>query len=146
MEEACRLAGLSYRKEGTTLKNEMAETTKKEKAIIFCIDFIKKDNRKPKRKDFIEAKLENVWDVIMSKGRSLKIYQTALNEIRDFIPVVKPAGYTDEKLLHFLVLFEKENGRRPSASDSRRKLVPAVGTYAYHFGSWKKAVKLAFND
>ena len=81
----------------------------------------------------------------MSNGRNFTIYKTATNEISEFIPIARPAGYTSEKLIDFLRLFEKENGRRPSASDTRRKLLPNASTYAYHFGSWKNALKTAFD-
>jgi hypothetical protein len=51
-----------------------------------------------------------------------------------------------ESLLEDLRRFERINGRRPSTSDTKRNLVPSWNTYRKHFGSWKKAYKLAFNN
>lgn len=51
--------------------------------------------------------------------------------------------FTDRELLVFLKRFEQIHGRKPSASDAKRNLVPAPATYANRFGSWKNALRLA---
>ena len=51
--------------------------------------------------------------------------------------------YTDEFLIQMIRDFRKTNGREPSRSDLRRNILPSENTYKWHFGTWKKALKLA---
>lgn len=51
--------------------------------------------------------------------------------------------YSDEELLDALSLFQQENQKIPSYTDSRRGLLPDAGIYQRRFGSLPKARKLA---
>jgi hypothetical protein len=58
----------------------------------------------------------------------------------------KKLKYTDDMLLDFIRNFERHEGRVPSASDSRRSLIPHRSVYRKRFGSWKAAVRIALGD
>lgn len=51
--------------------------------------------------------------------------------------------YSDDELLEFLTLFHQENGKIPSYTDARRKLLPDAAIYERRFGSFAKARELA---
>lgn len=53
---------------------------------------------------------------------------------------------TKEQMIESLKRFERINNRKPSASDCRRGLLSSYQTYVNYFGSWKKAIKKAFNN
>lgn len=138
-EEAFRLAGVPYRKPGLTMRKPKITV---EKAIDFVKTFLEKEKRLPKRKDFISANLRGLYDVNSQNKKIKFIYKEALK--CRFVPVQEKIKFTDEDLLNFLKMFEKENCRKPSTSDGKRKLIPYPSKYIYRFGSWKNALKLAF--
>lgn len=52
--------------------------------------------------------------------------------------------YTDEELLEYLRLFNRENGRTPESRDFNYNIkYPHSNTYKKRFGSWNKALKMA---
>lgn len=51
--------------------------------------------------------------------------------------------YTRAELILLIKNFEKKHNRKPSYSDCKRKLLPAVERFRKEFGTWKKAVAAA---
>ena len=64
---------------------------------------------------------------------------------RTYIPLGRKVHFSEEELLDFLRAFKEINGRDPSPSDCRRKLLPDTSRYYSKFGSWVKAKELAFS-
>jgi hypothetical protein len=62
---------------------------------------------------------------------------TLKNELRNI-------DETKETLLRDMRRFKEINNRQPACSDSRRGLLSSHGTYTKYFGSWKKAIAIAF--
>lgn len=155
VKEACRLAGVPYRIPGTT--KPKPHKYNDEQVIDFVKEFASRFNRIPFRKDFIEQDKEALWDAICTsrgnKGKRNKVkhkYQNlcsrAIAQLEEYKHTGERLHYTKEELLGFLRKFEKNNGRKPSYSDSKRKLLPTLQMYHYHFGSWGNALKLAFHE
>lgn len=59
----------------------------------------------------------------------------------------RPNLYKNEELLNYLKQFVEENGRIPVRKDfDNNPFYPHFNTYAKHFGSWQKALKLVELD
>ena len=70
--------------------------------------------------------------------------KNALNTVLGKMPA-KPytRWYSDQELIAILKNFGEVYKRQPFMSDCRRGFLPAQGTYAKRFGSWRKALRLA---
>lgn len=140
-ENACRIAGIPYREPGTTVASQYMKANSREKTVAFVREFYDETQRLPKGTEIPKS----VARILAKEGRR-DIFRDALSRDGVFKPVSFKGGlrYSNEELLDFLRIFKQVNGRNPSASDCRRKLLPAAATYAYRFGSWKQAIALAF--
>lgn len=143
MQRACQLAGIPYRKPGET--NVVSKFTE-DYLINFTRDFFDKNGKLPtyvsggKKHQGYTAGMHNS----LKKFGRTNIQKKALNMDGRYRKCTKRFAYTNEELLDFLRNFEKVNGRKPSYSDSKRGLLPNLSRYSYNFGSWKKALSLAF--
>lgn len=142
MKEACRIAGIPYMPPSQTYKrlNDNLKHSRA-KCLEFIEGFIRINSRVPKYSD-----LSKGMESAIARYGKKELLAEAVKNIGSY---KKIEGYryehTKESLIYFLKNFEKENHRKPSASDTRRGLIPAVGVYAYYFGSWKNALKETFN-
>lgn len=78
-------------------------------------------------------------------GSWAKACEMANIPVRKSGQTIHPKLSKKEQLLEFIRIFISKNKRLPSSSDSRRKLIPNVSDYQYHFGGLKKAIKLTQN-
>lgn len=141
MEEACRIAGIPYRKEGQTLTAVRTSMLGKEKVVTFVREFFDKNGKLPKGKQIPK----NFSYQIIKHGRK-EIFRMALSQDGVYKKVDTIIRYDKDQLIDFLRVFEKVNKRKPSYSDCRRGLLPHLSRYSYHFGSWKKTLAIAFPD
>lgn len=152
-KEACRIAGLPYRKPGGTL-GEHFRYKKLEDIIIPIADFYQENGVLPNAYKIFRNKNDFRNQLKRFNVTAKEVYSRALAYDGIYKPDVKYQKsarqrttrfhYTKEELLRFLQTFEKINGRRPSVSDTKRRLLPYVSRYIYHFGSWPNALKMAF--
>lgn len=144
MKEACRVAGIPYRKEGQIIKGSNTKYSK-----VFCIKFLRDHYKEygefPRHKWYLENGKEGIYTAIRTKFDKKELFKEALRDGGEYTPYNGRVNYEPEELLEFLRNFEKINGRKPSISDSRRKLIPPYQRYYYYFGSWGKALELAFD-
>lgn len=137
-KNALEMANIPYRISGQNIKYHVKWT--KEKAIDWLISFIDANSIEPKHKD-------------MPKWMTSKIYKKDFYK-KDLLTEAWSKStntkgscgtrYSKDQLLKFLSNFEKIHGRKPSYSDAKRGLIPHLSRYSYHFGSWKKALSVAF--
>lgn len=140
---AFRLAGIPYRESGQTVKNSYKKPLHEEKVFSFIREFHEMHGRLPDKWGGEIPK--EVRYSINKYGLNLrKISASVLSRDGVFKKVDYIVHYDKETLLDFLRIFHKTNGRLPSTSDCKRKLLPNASKYSYHFGSWHKALKLAF--
>lgn len=145
MYNACSIAGIPYRAPCTSV------SPKAKYSIEFIVndihDFYKENGRFPKAKEKPYLR-NNIFAKIGVSRKDVFTRAVALDGVYRKLVHKKALTkgtfhYTNEELINFLVRFQVINGRRPSSSDHRRGLLPAIGTYVYRFGSWKKAMILA---
>lgn len=146
MEEACRVAGIPYRKEGKTVDNP--RWIKKEQVLHFMSSFLKREGKFPSRKDFIREGVRGYWDtfIVANKNNYNQLKPEAMKLTGEYIATGKKIKHTKENLIWYLQNFEKVHGRKPAISDIKRKLLPSAGAYYYHFNNWKGALKAAFGE
>lgn len=152
--DACRLAGLEVRPRFETLK-----TIKSVDVLVKKVaDFIRNnEGQLPTSKDlhFLSDNNSALFKRLRTTRREILSRALAFDGIYRHRPLVvgrntpprsfgRSFYYTKEELLRFMVTFEKSNGRRPSVSDAKRRLIPYPSRYIYHFGSWPNALKAAF--
>lgn len=146
VKEACLLAGIPYRKPGQNYSYDHVIKHKKHDLTRFVVEFIGKNKRTPTFKDFCDNKLRIPYEKFIKNKTNLpKFVKEAVLESETYIKTDLNIQYSKEELLNFLKVFEKHHGRKPTYSDSRRGLIPHLSRYSYHFGSWKNALKEAFN-
>ncbi len=137
-KEACKVANIPYREPGVTITHSTAWTRKE--VIEFYSNFFKKEQRFPKSKEQPEAMRRYVRKYGKSKFKADVLAQDGIYKKNPEI-----VRYSKENLLEFLRRFESIHNRKPSYSDSKRGLLPHLSRYSYNFGSWKNALKQAFN-
>lgn len=136
---ACEMANIPLRKAGQTITVRKSVWTK-ERAIEWTTEFIDANGRVPMFKD-VPSALSNRYHIKkLVKSEIEKEASLASKQCKG----LKGYRYSKEQLLQFLTNFEKTHNRRPSYSDSKRGLIPHLSRYSYNFGSWKKAINLAF--
>lgn len=128
-----KLAGLQVNNFTDTTDNELLE---------FIIRFEREKGRSPKTEDFNDnPKYPNFNTYVRRFGSWNKSLQMAKLEVNRFV------GLTNEELLEFIRIFEREEGRPPTADDFKNSpKYPNYGTYIRHFGGWQKALKLVGLD
>lgn len=148
VKEACRIAGIKYRKPSQTLAHEKKQKTATEEAALnFIKEFITKFNKMPLQKDFFEQNQKYLYNkIVKNKVKLRQLGRQAYAGLDEYKKNNEKFNFTKEELLTFLKRFLKINGRKPSYSDCKRGLLPSLSKYSYHFGSWKKALKLAFKN
>ena len=146
IKNACEIAGVPYRESGQNLDYGHVIKYTEEKAIDFIKEFLVRFNKEPTRQDFIKQDQEGLYDSFIKRKKRLSDFtkQAYLN-LDEYKKPSNRVSYSKEELLDFLRRFEKIHARKPSASDGKRCLIPYPSRYTYHFGSWKNALKLAFN-
>lgn len=75
-------------------------------------------------------------------GSWLKALKVAKLKPKERIAGIK-YKWDDEELLEYLLIYAQENGQIPTATDSKRGLIPDYSIYTRRFGSFEKARKLA---
>ncbi len=145
LAEACRVAGIPERHPGETV---FPRVKKYERAVIvknlheyylkhgsfngisqnlpksFYNTFLKMVRGNPKEKD--------------------AILREALGYDGRYRAIDKIFHYSDDELLDFIRRFRAINGRVPSTSDCKRKLLPTASKYIYRFGGWRQTLEKAF--
>ena len=139
-EKACELANVPYRPVGVDKDNHRTKYTE-EYIIKFFKEYFENYNKWPRQVDMPDG----IYEAIRKRYDKKQIIKKAVLLSPYYIPVSR-IKYTDEELIDFLVRFKNINGRNPSYSDARRKLIPHLSRYSYRFGSWQKALELAFNN
>lgn len=143
IKNACKMANIPYREPGTTLRGTYAPGINKARCVDFVREFYNREKRLPEYREWNQRLYNSMRDNHLSKK---EIYAEALGQDGIFKPINFIVHYDKETLIDFLKIFKIRNSRYPSASDCRRKLLPNASKYAYQFGSWKKALKIAFPD
>lgn len=140
IEEAMRLTGIPHRTPGQTINDKTKWTYKR------CCEEVRKfydeNGRMPKTID--QKKIgAGLCSRIHFYG-TRKVFADAMILNGKYGNGLKNFRYSKEELLNLLRSFEKINGRKPSTSDCKRKLLPHASRYIYNFGSWKNALSAAF--
>lgn len=151
---ACKFAGLPEQEGERSMisaHKTVAHNAEKIKQKIFdwIYHFYDVNKKLPIKTDFITPEEKKMYKYLLNKG-GIKYRDNFFKEV-----VVKHGKYNSsiagkfrfskDELLEFLRNFEKYENRKPSYSDARRGLIPHLSRYSYHFGSWKQALKAAFN-
>lgn len=138
LKNACEVAGIPHRSPSTTITNERKKETRYVDTVEWVANFYDTHGRLPKSSD-----KWGMWVYIKKFGKN-KVFAEALSKEGKFKAGMR-LRYTKKQLIDFMKNFEKYHFRKPSTSDSKRMLLPHASRYIYHFGSWKKALKEAFN-
>lgn len=141
VENACKMAGIPYRKVGENLSYETRRKWTHDNIVAWIKKFYTEHNRVPTTTEMPAA----LYQALPSYGGRRLMTKKALMTDGKFHKVEFRLRYTKPELLHFLRMFEKINGRKPSYSDCKRGLLPNLSRYSYNFGSWKKALNVAFD-
>lgn len=146
---ACKIAGIpepqtnedTLKKGRQTIANRRLVRIENMKNEIF--NFYDKEGMIPLD---IELNIDNQKTAkSLRKYELAKIHKDIIIRHGKFTAAATGFSFSKDELLLFLRNFEKYHGRRPSYSDARRRLIPHLSRYSYHFGSWKGALKQAFN-
>jgi len=144
MHQACAIAGVPYNAPGF---NRSEKKYTEEDALNFIKEFIARFDRIPKFKDFKLEGKKGLYVARINSFKKLKELSTiAYAGMEEYKKNGERINYSKEQLLDFLRKFEEINGRRPAVSDGKRCLIPYPSRYYYHFGTWKEALRLAFNQ
>ena len=144
VKEICRVAGVPYIEPGQTWTNLSKNTP--EDAKDFIKQFIVAYRKVPKWKDFEDKNKIGLYDKVIKNSKNLKkIIKEVRLEMEEYIKTDLNERYTNDQLINFLRHFEKLNKRKPSYSDCKRGLLPALSTYSTRFKGFKNALNLAFN-
>lgn len=145
IQEAYRLANVPYRKSGLTMTMENKKKDSEQNLIDFVKEFVSRFNREPKYKDFVSQGKKYLYQhQVRGKKNMRKIMNIAYASMNEYKHSEDRVYYSKKNLIDFLIKFEKSNGRKPSYSDCKRKLLPSLQRYNYQFGGWQKALSLAF--
>jgi len=144
IKNACEIAGIPYRQPSQTTGNP--REIKREEVVKYLAEFIKKNGHYPSYTEMkadgqkrLSSKISKMgWNKQELKGEAI-IYNGEYASLGHSL-------LGKEGLIFLLQNFEKIHGRRPSYSDARRKLVAPLSNYYHYFGSWKEALKCAFDD
>lgn len=142
--DAVKAAGLPY--DGGDPWARRERTWPKEKCIEMVRDLIIKFGKMPTCAELFKMDLKNFYAALNRHGKGKILTQAVLGNEEFIYTQGNFINYTDEILLRFMRKFKELHEREPSPSDTRRKLLPNVQTYYNHFGSWKNAKELAFNQ
>ena len=162
--DACRMAGLEVRKVSQTLRQRKVIIKNGKKTIYNktqedlvqeLAGKIRESGFLPTSKEMKKIAPDGLLNRLKMTRRDLFSRALAYDGIYHYRPLTfgknKPPRsfgrsfyYTKEELLKFMVTFEKVNGRKPSVSDAKRRLLPYPSRYIYHFGSWPNALRAAF--
>lgn len=137
---ACEMAGIPYRKSGENLSYENRRKWTIESMTSLVKRFYKTNKRLPR----VTELPKGMQNALKYYGGKEPIYKRALSEDGVYEKVEMSFSYTNDELLRFLRVFAQINKRKPSYSDCKRGLLPHLSRYSYRFGSWKKALALAF--
>lgn len=154
MKNACDLAGIPYREPGTCVSGKRKNLSADEVVERVAL-FLKDTGRLPMHNEMPSLGFAtNVFEWLLKrKGVTRQeVYRKAVALNGRYLPDahllgphrIKRFQYTDEELLNFLRMFESIHGRKPSISDTKRRLIPHASRYLYHFGSWREALEAAF--
>jgi hypothetical protein len=151
-----------------SFKKKPYETIPEEKIVEFYRDYYVKYGKLPslsnlqKNRDsekytwaneYFKLAPSTVWKRVKELGeKKIKLHAmcktgdiNACKELRK-TKGYKTIGYTKSMLVDFMHMFERNHGRRPSLSDAKRGLLPHHSTYYSHFGTFTKALKVAFPE
>lgn len=136
-EKALEMANIPRRLPSTNIKTRLKWT--EDKIIEFISSFIESHDRLPKISELPNGIYLRIKADKLNKG---KLYADASVRSHKRFTGLR---YSKEQLLDFLRNFEKVHSRKPSYSDCKRGLLPHLSRFSYNFGSWQKALALAFN-
>jgi hypothetical protein len=144
VKEACQIANVPYNLAG---KKKVKSKYTEEKAVNFIKEYIVRFKSVPARSDFIKNKERGLYDTVIKSEKKLKkLSIIAYQNIDEYVKCEERMTYTKQNLLKYMQNFNKNNGRHPAVSDTKRKLIPSFAVYQYHFGSWKNALQEAFKQ
>lgn len=148
---ACKIAGIPYRTPADGLKIGWETNTKKTEVRIevgkqFVYRYYKEHGALPAFKDFRSSGFKSEYQTLQRKGLLKSVYKESVMRVGAFNKSVAGTRFTKDELLSILKNFEKQYDRKPSYSDARRRLIPHLSRYSYHFGSWQNALSLAFKQ
>lgn len=135
---ACEMAGIPYREPRTGRIRPQNYKYSEEEIVAWIVTYVDKNGKLP---------AVAVWNRMGSKvadrfGGWKYLCDKALKSGAKY-KIVNQHKYTTQDLLELLREFKKENKRNPSTSDCKRKLLPYVGRYLYHWGTWRETLKAA---
>ncbi len=151
---ACKFAGIPEPLPDTHyLKIGRENRTKKsqenlERAKEWVYSFYDKNGKLPSKEDFISDDEKKFYSRLIKGGIKTRdeSYKSVVVKHGKYNSAINGTfQFSKDELLGFLRNFEKFENRKPSYSDARRGLIPHLSRYSYHFGSWKNALKEAFN-
>lgn len=137
-KNACAIAHIPYRKPGSNRTAALRVKWTKDYTIERVARFFQENGRLP---TFGEYK---VYQNALAKYGKREIFKRAITNDGVYRKTEFIARYDKTTLINFLRMFEKINTRKPSYSDCKRGLLPHLSRYSYNFGSWKKALQIAF--
>lgn len=128
VRRACDLAGVPYNRVG--FNNRKSKYT-----LDYCVSELHRvylqDGNFPKLRQLPSG---------FQKFSYKKLKRLALQRESEYKPSPLKRRYTKEQLLNYLRVFKENHGRNPSWSDAKRKLLPSLSNYSYHFGGIKNAL------
>lgn len=142
-KEGRKLRGNTQPKESLEAKNKKG--TCPDQLIAKIHEVAKKIGHTPSLAEFID-----VTDGQRYKHLIFATFKSWLNALK--MAKLKPKAkaenggrrtYTDDELLEYLSLYAQENNKLPTATDSKRGLIPPYEVYRRHFGSFIRARELA---
>jgi Homing endonuclease associated repeat len=142
MQEACRIAGIPYRKPSQTINNP--RTITKDQVIQFLATYAKEQKKFPRHKDIRNTEHERLWKAAVNKKWSFPQMKKEAIKINGEYVQGSNVPLGKEGLVFMLRKFYEVHGRQPSVSDAKRRLVPPPSSYYYHFKSWNEALQEAF--
>lgn len=137
-QNACKIAGIPYRSPGSTRTASLRNKYTRDAVIERVSRFYTEHARLPTAKEY-----KPYYHALHRYGKT-EIFRRALSNDGVYKRVDFNMRYDKTTLLNFLRMFEKYNGRKPSTSDCKRRLLPHASRYIYHWGSWPKALETAF--
>lgn len=134
-----------HQKDGRRCRSRPGARYTHEELLECLIGFVKENGRVPVASDFNNnPEYPNFATYQIHFGSWNKALEIGLNIKREKYASEK---YTNEELLNYLRLFEKDNGRPPIVEDFiNNPKYPSFATYRIRFGSWINSLKLAGLD
>lgn len=143
VKNACKVAGIPYRSPSETVKSFYAKAHCEERVVSFVREFFEREKRIPMSKEYPPNLYHSLLHFKVSRP---KLIERALSQDGVYKKVGFVVHYNKETLIDFLKVFSSIHKRKPSYSDCKHGLLPPLGRYSYNFGSWKKALKVAFPE